>query len=780
MVPYGGRARRCGTEADWPGPMKIGSLRPLLLVAAVACSRPAEAPAQLDGSSSPFARSKDAAVRAAAAMVESGRPWHATETLDSAYGALATRSPEVVMLSAVAAAGWGGWNRVDRELATASWLDSLFDGRGRELLARSALARGADSIARMHAERAVNESRTDRDRGIREVLLARALDRQAMGDSAAAVYLRAARRLPSVADWLELRAAGASADAARRRRSYDRVRTPVARARVAPTEAQARERWRDFAGAAKAYADMGENAQALRLELLAKPDSATRASVRARAFALLAAKPSANDARIAITLVDSSFSPLSANENLVLARAANAAGLLARAETGFARADRDLDAPSRYAYATVLSRLGRDVDAARQFARVPASSPLGAAAAYQRARSLLHAGQTTAARTALRHVTQAYPRDTNVTAPALFLLADLATDDGRDSDARAGFAEMARRFPTSDLAPASLFHAGVIAYAAGSFDVAAKELDRLVERYPRSTDASAARYWAGRSRERAGDRKRASERWREVMTTDPLSYYALASARRLGIAPWKPSQARESVTRSPALQQSADRAELLDLLGMGTEEGFEYDALASVGTSPDSLVAAAEVLKDRGETSRSMALARRALGASAPRDTRLFRLLYPLAYDDAIRAEAAAHRVDPALVAALIHQESSFSPRATSRAGAVGLMQVLPSVGASIAKAQGMKSYERVLLYQPDVNVRLGMTHLDAMLRQYPRLEYALAAYNAGGAPVRRWRQKHGTDDPELFVERIPYDETRDYVRILIRNEAMYRELYSW
>jgi soluble lytic murein transglycosylase len=373
----------------------------------------------------------------------------------------------------------------------------------------------------------------------------------------------------------------------------------------------------------------------------------------------------------------------------------------------------------------------------------------------------VHAGQTAGARAALRHVTQAYPRDTNVTAPALFLLADLATDDGRDSDARAGFSEMARRFPTSDFAPASLFHAGVIAYAAGSFDAAAKEFDRLVERYPRSTDVSAARYWAGRSRDRAGDRKGAATRWREVMATDPLSYYALASAHRLGIAPWKPTQARDSVKRSPALQQSADRTELLDLLGMGTEEGFEYDALASVGASPDSLLAAAEVLKDRGETSRAMALARRALAASAQRDTRLFRLMYPLVYEDAIHAEAAGHRIDPALVAALIHQESSFNPRATSRAGAVGLMQVLPSVGASIAKAQGMTSYERVLLYQPDVNVRLGMTHLDAMLRQYPRLEYALAAYNAGGAPVRRWRQKRGTDIG-LFVERIPYDETRD------------------
>jgi soluble lytic murein transglycosylase len=131
------------------------------------------------------------------------------------------------------------------------------------------------------------------------------------------------------------------------------------------------------------------------------------------------------------------------------------------------------------------------------------------------------------------------------------------------------------------------------------------------------------------------------------------------------------------------------------------------------------------------------------------------------------------------LVAALIQQESSFNPRAASRAGALGLMQVLPSVGASIARARRMSSFERVLLYQPDVNVRLGMMHLDAMLRQYPHIEFALAAYNAGGSPVRRWREKRGTDDPELFVERIPYDETRDYVRILLRNQAVYRSLYG-
>jgi soluble lytic murein transglycosylase len=380
----------------------------------------------------------------------------------------------------------------------------------------------------------------------------------------------------------------------------------------------------------------------------------------------------------------------------------------------------------------------------------------------------------------LKKAAQAYPRDTNAAAPALFLLADLATDDGRDGDARAGFTEVARRFPSSDLAPVSMFRAATIAYAAGSFDAAAREFDALVRRFPRSADVSAARYWSARARERAGDKKRAAAGWKEIIATDPLSYYAVKSAGRLGVAPWTPA-ASDSARTTAALRQAIARAELLDDAGMNVEEGFEYDALsANAGTAPDSLIATAEALRQLGETSREMAVARRALAASAPRDTRLFRLLYPLAFGDVIRSEAKWQGVDPALAAALIHQESGFNPRATSRAGAVGLMQVLPSVGADIAKAFRIAGYERVLLYQPDVNVRLGMSHLAAMLRQYPSIEYALAAYNAGGSPVQRWRRKRGTDDPELFIERIPYDETRDYVRILLRNKAMYGVLYGW
>src|SRR5688572_17920777 len=211
--------------------MKTVPIVRLLIVAlAVACGRPENIPAQGDSHPSPFAASFDPVVRSAAAALAAGRPWRATELLDSAFRDSSARTAEAVLLAATAAAAWGGWGRVDRELSAAPWVDSLFDGRGRELLARAALARGADSLARAHAETAIRSARSDRDRGVGVTLLARALDRQALGDSAAAPYLRAAALLPPVADWLQLRAAGTSRDASKRKGAYARIRTPVARA----------------------------------------------------------------------------------------------------------------------------------------------------------------------------------------------------------------------------------------------------------------------------------------------------------------------------------------------------------------------------------------------------------------------------------------------------------------------------------------------------------------------------------------------------------------------
>ena len=155
-----------------------------------------------------------------------------------------------------------------------------------------------------------------------------------------------------------------------------------------------------------------------------------------------------------------------------------------------------------------------------------------------------------------------------------------------------------------------------------------------------------------------------------------------------------------------------------------------------------------------------------------------WRVLYPLPYADQLARAARAAGVDPVLAAALIKQESNFTADAVSSAGARGLMQVMPDVGPSIWRGPG--AWDPALLFRPEVNLALGTRHLRDALGRWPDPAYALAAYNAGASRVRRWRARPGADDPEIFVERVPYAETRDYVRVVLRNREFYRALYAW
>jgi soluble lytic murein transglycosylase len=266
-----------------------------------------------------------------------------------------------------------------------------------------------------------------------------------------------------------------------------------------------------------------------------------------------------------------------------------------------------------------------------------------------------------------------------------------------------------------------------------------------------------------------------------VSARDPLSYYAAAAAERLGAAPWAPPAAADVFTRFADVDSAFDRVELLEQAGMDREARWEQDRLArTADSSLDRLLTTAAAFRAHGQPSRAVALTWRALDRGAPRDARTFRLLFPLTSRAALEAYARDQRLDPAFVAALIRQESIFNPAATSPAGARGLMQVMPALGRTLARAAAFPLWNPVLLYQPDVNLELGTRHLAELLRRYPQPVRALAAYNAGSTPVDLWAAKVGVADEELFAERIPYRETRDYVRIIQRNEDMYRALYGF
>jgi soluble lytic murein transglycosylase len=754
----------------------------LLLAFAAPAAQAYAVAADVSASVEPPARVADSILADVRDALSRGRPWQASRLVAPVLDDPALRSPIAVYLAATAASQWGGWGQVGRLLEGETWLDSLFGGRGRVLLARSALELGADSSALWHALAAPRGVDAEAE-AERLLLLATALERVDARDSAAATYERAAGHLPLVADWLLIRAAAVTDDSAGRARLYALVGARPARERIGWSEAAAHERIGDLDGAAARYARLGARLTALRLRLRASSDSAPRAAVRRDLFAVLDAGGSPAAAREAIGLLDSLYAPLTPAEELTVAAAAEEAGLAARAAQGFAVAfAAGLGASAEhYAYGSALSRLGRNGEAALQFDLVRTPRSLAAHAAYLRARALVRDGQLTEGRSALLEIVRKLAADSNAASSAYFLLGDLASDDGADRLARTYYRRAALRYPGARFAAAARFRGAMIELLTGAPGQAAREFDELARRYPRSDEASAAVYWAGRAWATAGDSSAARIRWGKAADGEPTSYYASLAARRLGRPAWAPEEAADTFMPVPDVDTIVARAELLGRLGLARESSWEWDRLSRTGDeAPDRLLAIANALRAGRRGSQAIQLARRALSRGAPPDARTYRLIYPVVHEEALLAEAAEQGLDPSFVAALIRQESMFNPAATSPVGARGLMQVMPDLGSRLAGSLGYPVWDPVLLYQPDVSLQLGSFHLQELLGRYDRRVEVLAAYNAGSSRVERWARRTGGDDPEVFAERIPFVETRGYVRVIQRNQELYRALYHW
>ena len=152
----------------------------------------------------------------------------------------------------------------------------------------------------------------------------------------------------------------------------------------------------------------------------------------------------------------------------------------------------------------------------------------------------------------------------------------------------------------------------------------------------------------------------------------------------------------------------------------------------------------------------------------------LWRLLYPAGAAEALTRAAKSHGLDPNLVAAVALQESAYNPLAVSSAGARGLLQIMPPVGAELARAMGLRRFDPSDLFDPEINLRFGSRHLSDYKRRFGSIPRGLAAFNGGPARVTRWSLPAGTDDDERFVERIPIPETRLYVKRVMAGARMY------
>ncbi len=159
----------------------------------------------------------------------------------------------------------------------------------------------------------------------------------------------------------------------------------------------------------------------------------------------------------------------------------------------------------------------------------------------------------------------------------------------------------------------------------------------------------------------------------------------------------------------------------------------------------------------------------------------MWRAAFPLAFRGLVETRAAEAKVDPDLLQALIREESAFDPRAGSWAGAMGLCQLMMPTAREVAgwlKVGGPMTRER--LHDPDLNIRLGSVYLARLLKQWNgNLALAVASYNAGAGNVGKWLRAAGQRDLDEFIEEIPIQETRNYVKRVLGSYSAYQLLHG-
>jgi len=154
-------------------------------------------------------------------------------------------------------------------------------------------------------------------------------------------------------------------------------------------------------------------------------------------------------------------------------------------------------------------------------------------------------------------------------------------------------------------------------------------------------------------------------------------------------------------------------------------------------------------------------------------------MLYPFGWRTEIYEAAERTGLDPFFVAAIVREESSYYPRALSPAGARGLMQLMPRTAQPMAEVRGLAFGDGDLLDDPRTNLQLGATFMAGLMKEWNDPRIALAAYNAGPARARQWWQARRSNDVEAFVELIPYDETRMYIKRVMLAWEEYRRIYG-
>jgi len=347
-----------------------------------------------------------------------------------------------------------------------------------------------------------------------------------------------------------------------------------------------------------------------------------------------------------------------------------------------------------------------------------------------------------------------------------------------------------------------LWRTGVAAVRVGEYSRAVTDLASALRFKPGDETEQVCRYWLGAAQARLGRRRAAVDTLVGLVRADPYHYYgaealSLLAGLTRGHPAWaaEVAQARQPAQAFPALTLDAAAGRDPDFVAAGVlaraglaAEAADCARQAALRVRDDPALAllAARALDAVGRHRAAVSLLDRRFkpyldrpATGVPAD--FWALVYPRAFWTDVKAAAAANHVDPLLLLAVMRQESMFDPSAVSPAGAIGLFQVMSYTASDAGPIDGHPRVGRADLTQPRVSAEIGARLIRRLMNQFGRRNLAavIASYNAGEDLVSRWLKAVGGRSQPLFVDSMPYSQTRNYVRTVLTNYFAYRRLYG-
>lgn len=402
------------------------------------------------------------------------------------------------------------------------------------------------------------------------------------------------------------------------------------------------------------------------------------------------------------------------------------------------------------------------------------------------ARSLARSGRIEASIETFEAVTAG--DDPALASRALYLKGTLHDDRGETGAAIDAFARAAGYGQFPERARQALWREGWARFRAGDALAARRTFETLAARCEDPIERLRPRYWAARAAAEAGQAARARRELEALARGYPLSYYGWRAQQRLALDAASLARAPRALAEGTRRvdDRSVERAALLIEAGLADHARDELRFAARSARGLVDRIRVGTLLARVGDYHRASELVVTAYSGELARGLQpgreaLWWLSWPPAYRDTLEAvfpEDAA--IEPALVWAIMREESHYRVDARSAVGALGLLQLMPETAAQLARERGLSDFVPERLFEPETNIALGAAYLDQLASRFDgRLSAAIGSYNAGPRKVASWLEGDARRlDDDVWVEAIPYDQTRAYVKRVLRSLHVYRTFY--